>query len=73
MHIIFQHLPWNALPVKTETATDGEGTEDAESSLNLNPSTFSIMIAKAQKAHTETPDMNENSIDVPGTMKMSYT
>lgn len=58
-----ENMNWNALPVKTETATDGEGTEDAESSLNLNPSTFSNMIAKAQKAHTETPDMNENSID----------
>jgi hypothetical protein len=37
-----ENMNWNALPVKTETATDGEGTEDAESSLNLNPSTFSI-------------------------------
>ncbi|XP_071146586.1 zinc finger protein castor homolog 1-like isoform X3 [Mytilus edulis] len=61
-----ENMNWNVTPIKTEPAPsleDGENTEDAESSLNLNPNIFSTMIAKAQKAHNEVSDINENSND----------
>lgn len=51
---------FNAISVKLENEKM-EDMEDAESSLNLNPNTFSSMIAKAQKA--QNPVVNENSND----------